>query len=255
MTSITTAPAVGLGSSPAAELHPVLAKLSCSAEKAQVGSCHITSSWDRKPVLPWHTSQTAEKWLIQVSVILKFKGQQIWTLRIHQIAVKCSYFPLFKAGGSEIFPRRGQWGPELSPQGHSSLLVRSGLCDCWGWLGPPPAQQHHTVTRLAQDSDAQLCFASLCFYATCGYPVTDWDRVFSKQKANCWTMNRPTTRNIPKIIMTLLRTAYRESVWTSAKSSFSNHRKLRPEESAKKAAATARSNSSAIIIHNYSPEN
>lgn len=41
----------------------------------------------------------------------------------------------------------------------------------------------------------------------------------------------------------------------SKQSSFSNHRKLRPEESAKKAAATARSNSSAIIIHNYSPEN
>lgn len=71
------APTVGPGSSPAAELHPVLAKLGCSAEKAQVGSCHITSSWDRRWVLLWHTSQTAEKWLIRVSVILKFKGQQI----------------------------------------------------------------------------------------------------------------------------------------------------------------------------------
>lgn len=225
-----TAHAVGLGSSPAAELQPVLAKLSCSAEKAQVGSCHITSTWDRRWILPWHTVWTAETWLIQVSAMLQFKGQQIQILRICQIAVKSSSFPLFKAGGLEIFLRRGQWGPEPSPQGHLSLLVRSGLCNPWGWLPLPPAQEHRTAFRLARDCDAQFCFASSCFYATCGHPITDWVRVFSKQKANHWMKNKLSTKNVcrEKIIMTLYMLLTR-SLNFSKQLSLSNHRKLRSE--------------------------
>lgn len=56
-----TALAAGPGSSPAAELQPVFAKLSCSAENAQVGSCHTTNNWGRRWGLLWHTGQTEEK--------------------------------------------------------------------------------------------------------------------------------------------------------------------------------------------------
>lgn len=86
-----TAPAASPGTSTAAELQPVFAKLRCSAENAQVSSCHMTNNWGRKWGLPWHTGQTEEKYLTQVSVILKSKGQQIWILSIHQTAVKCSF--------------------------------------------------------------------------------------------------------------------------------------------------------------------
>lgn len=111
---------------------------------------------------------------------------------------------LFKAGGAEIFPIRGQWRPEQSPG-------KIGLCSLWLLL--PPAQGHRPTFRLAQGGSAQFCFASLGCYATRGYPTTDWVRVLSKQKANCWMMNKLSIKNAEK---KMTRTSYRQSIWTSA---------------------------------------
>lgn len=74
-----------------------------------------------------------------------------------------------------------------------------------------------------------------------------------RQKASCWTINKPSTKNIcrKKIIMTLLCAAYRQSIWTSANSCPSViTKKLRSEESAKKAATHC----SKQIIHSHHPQ-
>lgn len=124
---------------------------------------------------------------------------------------------LFKAGGAEIFPRRGQWRPEPSPWGHSSLPVRSAHAiprpDCCSFQ----AQGRCPTFKLAQGGDAQFFFALLGCYATWNYPITDWVRILSQlsqQKANCWMMNKLSTKNVCREKMT--GAAYRESIWTSA---------------------------------------
>lgn len=89
----------------------------------------MTNNWGRMWGLPWHTGQTEEKYLTQVSVILKSKGQQIGILRIHQAAVKRSF--LCSKQEEQSFSPEEDSGGQNPPLGPQQPPGKISLCSPW----------------------------------------------------------------------------------------------------------------------------